>query len=166
MPDSRSCRGLPLVVQRGVAGRAGAPHFACMDFTIGTPALLFPAISLLMLAFTNRFLAVAAVIRSLHQSYRATSDPALLTQVRHLRDRVHLIRQMQFFAILSILVDFLSMLLLFAGSTILAKIAFGAALLLMMASLVISALEIHISVKALEMHVEDMLGHPPGNAGR
>ena len=129
-----------------------------MEFTIATPALLFPAISLLMLAFTNRFLAVAAVIRSLHDAHRRNPDPGLLNEVRHLRERIHLIRLMQLFAILSILVDFLSMGLLFAGTDLLAKLAFGVALALMIISLAISALEIHISVQALEMHVKDMLG--------
>lgn len=129
-----------------------------MEFTIATPALIFPAITLLMLAFTNRFLAVAAVIRALHDAHRRNPDPSLLLEVRHLRERIHLIRLMQLFAILSILVDFLSMGLLFAGNNQLAKVAFGVALLLMILSLAISALEIHISVKALEMHVKDMLG--------
>ncbi len=128
-----------------------------MEFTIATPALLFPAISLLMLAFTNRFLAVAAVIRALHDAHRRNPAPGLLDEVRHLRARIHLIRLMQLFAILSILVDFLSMGLLFAGTGLLAKIAFGVALALMIVSLTISALEINISVQALEMHVKDML---------
>lgn len=129
-----------------------------MEFTIGTPALLFPAISLLMLAFTNRFLAVAAVIRTLHDAYKRTADRGIAAQVRNLRRRVHLIRLMQLFAILAILVDVLSMGLLFVGWTYGAKLAFALSLGLMLASLAVSAREIHISVQALEMHIRDLLG--------
>lgn len=133
-----------------------------MDFTIGTPALLFPAISLLMLAFTNRFLAVASVIRTLHGTYRTAPTPHLLVQVKNLRYRAHLLRWMQFFAILSILVDVASMGLLFAGHADFAKAAFGFSLVLMMASLSVSAREIHISMQAIDMHVHDMLGDNEG----
>ncbi len=135
-----------------------------MEFTIGTPALLFPAISLLMLAFTNRFLAVAAVIRALHGTYRSAPDARIIVQVKNLRYRAHLLRWMQFFAILSILVDVASMGLLFSGHADLAKAAFGLSLGLMMASLSVSAREIHISMQAIDLHVHDMLGEQDGAA--
>ena len=129
-----------------------------MEFSMSTPALLFPAISLLMLAFTNRFLACAGVVRNLHEEYRKQPDEALLLEVHHLRHRLHLIRLMQLLAILSILVDMIAMFFLFAGWETPAKGAFGLSLLLMIGSLIVSAREIHISVESIELHIHDLLG--------
>jgi hypothetical protein len=39
------------------------------QLSLTTPALLFSAISLLLLAYTNRFLAYASVVRNLHARY-------------------------------------------------------------------------------------------------
>lgn len=128
-----------------------------MEFSMSTPALLFPAISLLMLAFTNRFLACAAVVRGLHESYRKQPDAALLLEVHHLRHRLHLIRLMQLLAILSILVDMIAMFFLFAGWETMAKGSFGLSLLLMIGSLIVSAREIQISVQSIELHIHDLL---------
>lgn len=125
---------------------------------MSTPALLFPAISLLMLAFTNRFLACAAVVRGLHEHYRKDPDPALLLEVRHLRHRLHLIRLMQLLAVLSILSCMVSMLFLYEGWRRCAEFAFGGSLLLMIGSLLVSAREIQISVASLDLHIRDMLG--------
>lgn len=66
-----------------------------MNITVTTPALLFPAISLFMLAFTNRFLSLGARIRSLHDKYRQDRDDSVRKQIRNLRKRVHMIRNMQ-----------------------------------------------------------------------
>lgn len=129
-----------------------------MEFSMSTPALLFPAISLLMLAFTNRFLACASVVRGLHENYRKEPDPALLLEVRHLRHRLHLIRLMQLLAVLSILSCMVSMLFLYEGWRRCAEYAFGGSLLLMIGSLVVSAREIQISVASLDLHIRDMLG--------
>ena len=59
-----------------------------MDLSLTTPALLFPAISLLLLAYTNRFLTLANLIRDLHARYTANPDQILLWQLRSLRYRV------------------------------------------------------------------------------
>ena len=81
-----------------------------MEISINTPALLFPAISLLMLAYTNRFLALASLIRNLHSSYKDHADKnGVLKQIKNLRLRLRLIRQMQLFSVLSLFLCVLSM---------------------------------------------------------
>ena len=86
-----------------------------MDISITTPALLFPAISLLLLAFTNRFLALASLIRQLHASYKSDPDEILFGQIANLRYRINLIRDMQAYGVSSLLLCVVCMLVLFAG---------------------------------------------------
>ena len=69
------------------------------QLTLTTPALLFSAISLIMLAYTNRFLAYAAVVRSLHDKYLQKKDKALIKQIKNLKKRLYLTRSMQIFGI-------------------------------------------------------------------
>jgi hypothetical protein len=127
-----------------------------MEITLTTPSLLFPAISLLLLAYTNRFLGLATVIRSLHSTYKTTDDPIYLGQIENLRKRIRLIRDMQLCGVLSILVCTVSMLCLFQGWMAAGQAAFGASLLLMIVSLVISAREIQTSVGALDLQLRDI----------
>lgn len=127
-----------------------------MEITLTTPALLFPAISLLMLAYTNRFLALSALIRSLHSQYRNDPQPHIIEQIRNLRYRVMLIRNMQTLGVSSILGCVLCMFLLFAGWEQISKIVFGGSLLLFIASLVLSVREIQISVNALNWQLSDL----------
>lgn len=127
-----------------------------MDLNITAAAVLFPAISLLLLAYTNRFLALAALIRSLHDRHRAEPDPLILAQIGNLRYRVHLIRSMQTCGILSLLLCVLCMLILFTGYFVVAKAMFIISLLLMAVSLAISLLEIQISGNALELHLRSL----------
>jgi hypothetical protein len=127
-----------------------------MELNITTPALLFPAISLLLLAYTNRFLALAALIRDLKAQYHLQRDPRILTQIENLRSRVYLIRDMQGFGIGSLLCCVVSMFLLFIGSTLAAQVVFGLSLMLMALSLVFTIREIKISVDALNVHLKDI----------
>ena len=131
-----------------------------MEITLTTPALLFPAISLLLLAYTNRFLALASRIRDLHTRYRGNSDELILGQIRNLRRRVVLIRNMQTLGIASLLLCVLCMFVLFAGQQLAGKWLFGVSLLLMMASLGVSLREIQISVDALDLELSDIEGSP------
>ena len=124
--------------------------------TLSTPALLFSAISLLMLAFTNRFLALASLVRSLHALYKERPDELLYGQIRNLRTRLDLIRWMQIAGITSLLLCVFSMLLIYVGWTGAAGIVFLVALLLMIASLGLSIWEIQISVNALNLHLGDI----------
>ena len=84
-----------------------------MDITLTTPALLFPTVSLLMLAYTNRFLTLAQIIRNLHARYQDEDDENLLGQITNLRYRVYLIRNMQIAGVLSLLFCVVSMFALF-----------------------------------------------------
>ena len=86
-----------------------------MEISLTTPALLFPAISLLMLAYTNRFLTIATIIRNLHDRYRNEANDNLLGQIANLRYRIYLIRNMQIFGVLSLLFCVISMFALFTG---------------------------------------------------
>jgi hypothetical protein len=122
-----------------------------MDFTLSTPALLFPTVSLLMLAYTNRFLTLATIIRGLHDRYKNDQDDNLLGQIANLRYRVYLIRNMQIFGVLSLLFCVVSMFALFAGWVIGGQWAFGIALILMIVSMLISLRELQISVGALDL---------------
>ena len=127
-----------------------------MELNITTPALLFPAISLLLLAYTNRFLALAALIRDLKVQYQRQPDPRIITQIESLRSRVYLIRDMQGFGIVSLLCCVIAMFLLFVGSTTAAQVMFGGSLVLMAVSLIFTIREIKISVDALNVHLKDI----------
>lgn len=130
-----------------------------MEITLTTPALLFPAISLLLLAYTNRFLALASLIRSLHDRYASSEcDPVILEQIRNLRRRITLIRRMQTLGIASLLLCVLCMFVLFAGQQLVGKVLFGISLVLMMASLGTSLREIQISIGALDLELSDIEG--------
>lgn len=122
-----------------------------MDLTIQTPALLFPALSLLLLAYTNKFLAIANLIRKLVSDFDESSKVMLLQQIHSLRRRLWLIRWMQVFGVASILLCVITMFLIYEGWQMWAKILFGFSLLLMMTSLVITLMEIFLSAGALRV---------------
>ncbi len=124
-----------------------------MDITLTTPALLFPALSLLMLAYTNRFLGLSTVIRNLHADYQRAPDPNLLGQIENLRYRVVLIRNMQIVGAASILGCVVCMLALFFGLVEIGKAIFILSLILLVVSLALSIRELQISVGALELHL-------------
>ena len=123
----------------------------CMEISLTTPALLFPAISLLMLAYTNRFLTLATIIRGLHDRYKSEANDNLLGQIANLRYRVYLIRNMQIFGVLSLLFCVISMFALFAGWIAGGQWTFAIALILMMVSMLTSLRELQISVGALDL---------------
>ncbi|HET9905544.1 MAG TPA: DUF2721 domain-containing protein [Anaerolineales bacterium] len=130
-----------------------------MDITLTTPGLLFPAVSLLLLAYTNRFLTLATIIRSLHDRYHASRDENLLHQIDNLRYRIRLIRNMQIYGVLSLIFCVISMLALFAGWLVAGQWSFAIAMLLMIASLAISLRELQISGGALDLLLKDMEEH-------
>jgi Protein of unknown function (DUF2721) len=127
-----------------------------MEITLTTPALLFPAVSLLLLAYTNRFLTLATIIRGLYDRYHSNKDETLLLQIQNLRYRVYLIRNMQIAGVLSLLICVVSMFALFAGWIEAGKWSFGVALILMIVSLGISLRELQISVGALDLLLTDL----------
>jgi hypothetical protein len=129
-----------------------------MEIGITTPALLFPAISLLLLAFTNRFLALAALIRNLHERYKTGPHAGILDQIGNLRHRMTLIRNMQLCGVTSLFMCVACMFALFAGQLLLGKVIFGLSLILMMVALAISVREIHLSGNALDLQLRDLEG--------
>lgn len=126
------------------------------ELTLTTPALLFSAISLIMLAYTNRFLAYAAVIRNLHAVYLERQDKSVLPQIKNLKLRVNLTRWMQIFGISSLLLCVLTMFLIYINQQVVAVWVFGAALILLIASLALLIKEIQISAQALNFHISDI----------
>jgi len=132
-----------------------------MDINLTTPALLFPTVSLLMLAYTNRFLTLATIIRGLYDRYNndERQNQNLLGQITNLRYRVYLIRNMQMFGVLSLLFCVVSMFALFAGWILAGQWSFAIALLLMIISMLISLRELQISVGALDLLLTDLEEH-------
>lgn len=130
-----------------------------MQLEISTPALLFPAITLLLLAYTNRFLALATLIRNLHGKYQTPeSQPGLVAQIKNLRKRLNFVRRMQAFGVLSFLLTVACMFALFQEGFVLANYLFGGSLLSLLISLSYSLIEIQISTKALNLELSDMEG--------
>ena len=127
-----------------------------MEITLTTPALLFPAISLLLLAYTNRFLAIAALIRNLHSKNEREPQKNISEQIKNLRARVLLIRNMQVFGVISLLLCVVCMFVLFAGNILLGKWIFGISLILLIISLALSVIEVQISVRALNIQLGKM----------
>jgi len=125
-------------------------------FTLTTPALLFSAISLILLAYTNRFIAYTSVVRNLYKQYKENPSSVLKGQILNLRKRLYLTRTMQVLGVSSLFLCVITMFLIFIGSMLLATWIFGAALILLCASLALSIWEIQISVKALELHLSSM----------
>ncbi|WP_422104901.1 DUF2721 domain-containing protein [Winogradskyella sp.] len=124
--------------------------------TLTTPALLFSAISLIMLAYTNRFLAYAAVIRNLSEKYKEKKEASLIRQIDNLKLRLNLTRWMQIFGISSLLLCVLTMFLIYIDLHTSAVWMFGIALLLLILSLAFLIREIQISTQALGHHLSDM----------
>jgi uncharacterized protein YlbG (UPF0298 family) len=127
-----------------------------MDITINTPALFFPAISLIMLAYTNRFLALASRVRDLHARYPEGDKEKLTGQIKNLRYRIKLIKNMQAFGVISFLSCIFSMYFIYIDKMTVANIMFGLAMLSFIISLLMSLNEIQLSTKALEIELSDM----------
>ncbi len=126
------------------------------DVNLSTPALLFPAISLLLLAYTNRFLVLAQLIRDLANKINSENKDVTHRQISNLRVRVQLIIWMQGLGVLSYLLCAVTMTLLYLGWEHLGHWVFGMSLLVMVASLIVALKEIAISGDALKIQLENM----------
>ncbi len=127
-----------------------------MDIDLTTPALLFSAISLIMLAYTNRFLSYAQLVRTLKEQYLQDHSSVKAAQIANLRKRLYLTRAMQVMGIGSLLLCVISMFFIYIQLYNVSVYIFGLALVLLIISLTISIYEIYISGKALEIHLNDM----------
>jgi len=128
-----------------------------MDFNLQTPTLLFSAISLLMLAYTNRFLVIAGLIRDLHKQYLLDPSNILKGQLINLKRRMNIIRNMQLFGGFSFLFSVLSLLLIFVNANFFAKLMFAISLITLLISLGLLILELQISVNALNIQLKDFI---------
>jgi len=126
-----------------------------MDFNLQTPTLLFSAISLLMLAYTNRFVVIANLIRELYAQHIKEPTDITYDQLANLRKRMRIIRNMQIFGGVSFFFSVLSLLLLFASLNFIAKIAFGTSIIMLLVSLMLLLMELQISVHALNIQLKD-----------
>ncbi|GMN07756.1 DUF2721 domain-containing protein [Croceitalea sp. MTPC5] len=127
-----------------------------MLLNLTIPALLFPAISLTMLAYNARYLAIAGLIRQLHKQFQETEASPLKKQIASLRKRLEIIKNMQATAIISFLLAAVTMFLVYVEFQILAKILFGISLVFLMISLILSLIEVQLSTKALGIQLKNM----------
>lgn len=128
-----------------------------MEITFNTPALLFPAISLLLLAYTNRFLALANLVRKLHDEYITGGENKVIKQQIHsLRYRLRLVRYMQTLGVFSFLCCVICMYSIYIGWAVTSRFIFAASLLSLLTSLIFSLVEITQSTKALELELSDI----------
>ena len=126
------------------------------ELSLTTPALLFSAVSLILLAYTNRFLSYAQLVRTLKEQHLQHPSKVTRAQIDNLRRRLHLRRTMQLLGVTSVFLCVVTMFLIYVGLMLLSAYVFGAALLLLVGSLGVSIWEIQISVRALEIHLKDM----------
>ncbi|MGY6648716.1 DUF2721 domain-containing protein [Wenyingzhuangia sp. IMCC45574] len=127
-----------------------------MNLTMNIPALLFPAISLTMLAYNARYLAIAVLIRQLHKEYQTSHEKNVGIQIKILSKRLNLIRATQGSAILSFLGSVFTMFMLYLEAKAVANVVFIISLSCMMLSLILLFIEIQISTRALQVQLKDM----------
>lgn len=126
-----------------------------MQLELTTPALLFSTVSLLILAFNNRFISIAQLIRNLHDKYKNSNDETLLPQIKKLRRRLSLIRDMQVIAISSLLLSVVTMLLLFYDLRKIANVTFAISLVMLVGAMLLAVAELLISTNALRIMLQD-----------
>lgn len=122
------------------------------ELTLTTPTFLFSAVSLVLLAHTNRFLAYAQLVRNLTDSYMEDKSVVTIAQIENLRQRLWLIKLMQLIGISSLLLCVLTMFLIYIGFGAIAKIIFAVALLALIISLSLSVWEVQISTRSLNIY--------------
>ena len=122
------------------------------SISLTTPALLFPAISLLLLAYTNRFFSLAALIRQLSSNSKKIDQ----AQIKNLKQRISLIKRMQEAGVVSFALCVSCMIFIYFGMNNVGSMIFGASLLLLLYSLLLSVIEIRISIDALNIHLREI----------
>ncbi|WP_243156357.1 DUF2721 domain-containing protein [Clostridium sp. C8-1-8] len=127
-----------------------------MKLELTTPALLFTAISLLISAYTSRFATLAQLLRQLDLQHRKNPEKRILAQIKNLNKRVRLIKYMQIMGVFSFFLCVLSMLSLFLNKQVLGQITFGISLVALLISLLLSLMELQISVNAIIYQLEDL----------
>ncbi|MCD8081777.1 MAG: DUF2721 domain-containing protein [Bacteroides sp.] len=126
------------------------------EFNLITPTFLFSAVSLILLAYTNRFLSYAQLVRTLRDRYMEKPSDVTVAQIENLRKRLSLTRTMQVLGISSLFFCVISMFLIYIGLKMASVIVFGLALLLLISSLGVSIHEILISTCSLDIYLSTM----------
>lgn len=128
------------------------------ELNLTTPSLLFSAISLILLAYTNRFLSYASVVRSLNEKYQENpdKDPTTLNQIRNFVLRLRLIRAMQTLGAGSLIFCLAAMFLYFINLTLPAEIFFGIGMIMLACSLGLCIWEVQISTEAISLHLQNI----------
>lgn len=130
-----------------------------MELSVNIPALLFPAISLIMLAYTNRFLALSNRVRMLHEKYQLIEQRHIIFgQIKNLKYRIKLIQNMQTYGVATLLSSILCMFFIFIEYQTIAKFIFAISLITFSISIFLSLIEIRLSTKAIELELSDMEG--------
>lgn len=123
-------------------------------YTLQTPTYVFSAISLLMIAYTSRYVAISQVIRHLNENTKK-DDGRVACQIKSLMKRVKYIRNMQITALLGFSINILTMILIAVGLNTLVAPLFLLGLIFVLVSLVICILEIALSAQALAISLND-----------
>ena len=128
------------------------------ELNLTTPSLLFSAISLILLAYTNRFLSYASVVRSLNEKYQENpdKDPTTLNQIRNFVLRLRLIRAMQTLGAGSLIFCLAAMFFYFINLTLPAEIFFGIGMVMLVCSLGLCIWEVQISTEAISLHLQNI----------
>ena len=126
------------------------------SFETTTPALVFPAISLLMLAYTNRFVVLADLARELHKNQLQHPDRKFIDQIANLQKRMDIIRKMQIYGALSFIFAAISMLCALLSLSVVAISTFFVSLILLITSLIYLMRELTISIDALKIQLDDL----------
>jgi len=134
-------------------------YFWAMELSVNIPALLFPAISLIMLAYTNRFLALSSRVRVLHDKYQNQEQRHIVFgQIKNIKYRIKLIQNMQTFGVASLLLSIVSMFFIYISYQMVAQFIFGISLITFCVSIFLSLIEIRLSTRAIELELSDMEG--------
>ena len=130
-----------------------------MELSVNIPALLFPAISLIMLAYTNRFLALSNRVRVLHDKYQLEKQRHIIFgQIKNIKYRIKLIQNMQTYGVATLLLSILSMFFIFIEYQKVAQFIFALSLITFSISIFLSLIEIRLSTNAIELELSDMEG--------
>jgi hypothetical protein len=132
------------------------PSHAMEELTLITPTFLFSAISLIFLAYTNRFLAYTALVRNLKEKYLEDKSKVTKAQIDNLKKRLRLTRFMQLIGVASLLICVVTMFMIYIGWQLVSVVLFGIALLFLIVSLSLSVWEINISSNSIRIHLSDM----------
>ena len=125
------------------------------EISISTPALVFPALTVLMLAYTNRFIAISKRVRALHTEHKENPTDRIYAQIQLLKKRLIYIRNMQTLAIVGFLINLVSMFFILLAIKTIGGILFAFSLAFITGSLVVSLYEIHISVNAMSIQLQE-----------